>query len=737
MTKKDIFASFEHISVSVGQNQSTPKVLQEDKAVIEVTSKEIFIGKNGNYRIKWKDVTQLDINDDVVDNDEGFTIQATKHRVVASNPTDPKQWKALSKQFEKIWNKRLEKEKRREQKEKQMERSTVRQPRVYKSNYSKRKNRYTSFLEKNENANVWDSDDDETFNHQRPKRSKIEELEQQVVNLQPDAEEKEHEDETMVDEEPIETTTTVEEDHDLFMGDETAKDEDQEEPHDDPQPLAEDDDDEEQDSPPTAEQVRSASKSKKTKRRLFQKKRRLFEDEDSDDDLFNDDNKKILTTPHKAQRVVSPALSTAGPNRFAEDIDEDEDQDDTQGKQKEEQETEEDNAGLQNISKFFQPKGKLTKPSKTTKSKKTVTPRSKTPTRKPLNEEESSPSKEAKSSRASDFFRFGGKKAVKMPATSQSVDSPSKGSDVSTVVPTPTSTQQTEGGNIADESIISTPPRPIQKRTNFFSGRKSSTKKTMVEEDDPIVDSPVTPSNSNMLTPSKALFSSQKRRSMHSKSTASMALEFADVHSPTKRSPVQEIIQGRPGILSQRRNRLRKAIVTPVAPPSLPKWRGLRNLGNSCYMNASLQMLYSVPNFIEALQGSKDGRSLVAGVCELWRQLQISAPTAASPKFVKASVDSKTDKFRGFHQRDAHEFLGHLIDQMHEELESPPVEEIVDPGSPFDPKKGEEKPATESSAGSEVQDDAFATDRFFRLNVEVCLECKSCGYSRYVMLISC
>ena len=77
---------------------------------------------------------------------------------------------------------------------------------------------------------------------------------------------------------------------------------------------------------------------------------------------------------------------------------------------------------------------------------------------------------------------------------------------------------------------------------------------------------------------------------------------------------------------------------------------------------------------------------------------------AASAKPFKRVVDKLTDRFHGFQQRDAHEFLGEVIDQIHEEL-SPP--------------KAEEPSCT-----------AVPTDEFFRWNVQVCLKCNHCGYSR-------
>ena len=121
-------------------------------------------------------------------------------------------------------------------------------------------------------------------------------------------------------------------------------------------------------------------------------------------------------------------------------------------------------------------------------------------------------------------------------------------------------------------------------------------------------------------------------------------------------------------------------------------------------------MLYSLPTFIQHLNPFRDRKEgevqphpLVSAFLLTYRQLHNQTITAVRPYALKQAVDAKTDKFEGTLQRDAHEFLGDLIDRMHEEIES--------------------------GKGEQVE----PVDEFFRLNVEVCLQCKSCGYSRYVL----
>jgi predicted outer membrane repeat protein len=145
-----------------------------------------------------------------------------------------------------------------------------------------------------------------------------------------------------------------------------------------------------------------------------------------------------------------------------------------------------------------------------------------------------------------------------------------------------------------------------------------------------------------------------------------------------------------------------------------PIFRGLRNLGNTCYLNASLQMLNTLVGFTSLLKerGGRLTRSFVAVSQELADK---TTKVAVNPQAVKAAMDEKTDMFVGYEQRDAHEFLSDLVDNIHEELQD---------------KKADQGSAPDDSADTPMPSHkALPTDDFC-LTVEVCLKCNACGYSR-------
>ncbi|XP_053128809.1 ubiquitin carboxyl-terminal hydrolase 3 isoform X4 [Hemicordylus capensis] len=118
---------------------------------------------------------------------------------------------------------------------------------------------------------------------------------------------------------------------------------------------------------------------------------------------------------------------------------------------------------------------------------------------------------------------------------------------------------------------------------------------------------------------------------------------------------------------------------------------GLRNLGNTCFMNAILQSLSNIQQFccyfkelpaVELRNGKTAGRrtyhtrsqgdngvSLVEEfrktLCALWQGSQ----TAFSPESLFYVIWKIMPNFRGYQQQDAHEFMRYLLDHLHLELQ--------------------------------------------------------------------
>lgn len=109
-------------------------------------------------------------------------------------------------------------------------------------------------------------------------------------------------------------------------------------------------------------------------------------------------------------------------------------------------------------------------------------------------------------------------------------------------------------------------------------------------------------------------------------------------------------------------------------------YTGLRNIGNTCFMNAVLQMLVNnveLREFFlrdhyqleinESNPLGSEGR-LVRAFADFMHQMWNGRHKAIEPIQIKNIVAEKASQFANFAQHDAHEFLSFLLDGLHEDV---------------------------------------------------------------------
>uniref|UniRef100_A0A8C7ZMZ5 Ubiquitin carboxyl-terminal hydrolase n=1 Tax=Oryzias sinensis TaxID=183150 RepID=A0A8C7ZMZ5_9TELE len=116
----------------------------------------------------------------------------------------------------------------------------------------------------------------------------------------------------------------------------------------------------------------------------------------------------------------------------------------------------------------------------------------------------------------------------------------------------------------------------------------------------------------------------------------------------------------------------------PVLPAPPPGLTGLKNIGNTCYMNAALQALSNCPPltqfFLECGGLVKTDKkpalckSYQKLVSDLWHK---NRPSYVVPTSLFQGIKAINPMFRGYSQQDSQEFLRCLMDQLHEELKEP------------------------------------------------------------------
>ncbi|XP_056610424.1 ubiquitin carboxyl-terminal hydrolase 37 [Triplophysa dalaica] len=119
-----------------------------------------------------------------------------------------------------------------------------------------------------------------------------------------------------------------------------------------------------------------------------------------------------------------------------------------------------------------------------------------------------------------------------------------------------------------------------------------------------------------------------------------------------------------------------KPRLSMLAQPQ-PPLQGFSNLGNTCYMNAILQSLFSLPSFSNDLlkQGNTWKRLPINALLRRFAHL-LAKKDSSSPEVkkdllrrVKNAISSTAERFSGYMQNDAHEFLSQCLDQLKEDVE--------------------------------------------------------------------
>lgn len=106
---------------------------------------------------------------------------------------------------------------------------------------------------------------------------------------------------------------------------------------------------------------------------------------------------------------------------------------------------------------------------------------------------------------------------------------------------------------------------------------------------------------------------------------------------------------------------------------------GLQNLGNTCFLNATIQCMANTPllrEYFLSTQYTKDINERGAGckgrLAEEFGQVMVDLwggkSTALTPRNLKRTIDQFAPQFAGYEQHDAQEFLAFFLDGLHEDL---------------------------------------------------------------------
>ncbi|XP_026231977.1 ubiquitin carboxyl-terminal hydrolase 37 [Anabas testudineus] len=184
-------------------------------------------------------------------------------------------------------------------------------------------------------------------------------------------------------------------------------------------------------------------------------------------------------------------------------------------------------------------------------------------------------------------------------------------------------------------------------------------------------------------------------------------------------------------------NKQRPSTLAPTQPPL----QGFSNLGNTCYMNAILQSLFSLPSFSnDMLKQSIPWRkvpinALLRRFAHLMVKKDVGCPETKKDllRKVKSAISTTAERFSGNMQNDAHEFLSQCLDQLKDDVEKM-NKSWTNEAASFSVASENGQEATTSTVKAEPGEEVD-TSRIYTCPVAVNMEfevqhtitCKGCG----------
>ncbi|XP_070922974.1 ubiquitin carboxyl-terminal hydrolase 50 isoform X7 [Macaca nemestrina] len=162
---------------------------------------------------------------------------------------------------------------------------------------------------------------------------------------------------------------------------------------------------------------------------------------------------------------------------------------------------------------------------------------------------------------------------------------------------------------------------------------------------------------------------------------------------------------------------------------------GLRNLGNTCYMNAILQCLCSISPLVEYFLSGKyitalqnDCSEVATAFAYLMTDMWLGDSDCVSPEIFRSALGNLYPAFTKKTQQDAQEFLIYVLNELHEALKK----------YHYPRRRSHEKGSAQRCCRKWITTETSVITQLFegQLNYSiVCLKCEKCTYKNEVFTV--